>query len=65
MDKNGKINFNEFIASMLEDEYCLKQDYLIYIFKYFDQDKNGKIGRDELFRQIEQMGLELPMRVVN
>lgn len=24
MDKNGKINFNEFIASMLSDDICLR-----------------------------------------
>lgn len=57
MDKNGKINFNEFVASMLPDDYCLRKDYLDYIFKYFDQDCNGKIGKDELHGQIKKMGL--------
>jgi calcium-dependent protein kinase len=65
MDKNGKINYNEFVASMLHDDYCLRKDYLDYIFKYFDQDNSGKIGKEELHQQISKMGLELPMRVVN
>ena len=52
MDKNGKISFNEFIASMLPDEYCMRKDYLDYIFKYFDKDGNGKIGKDELKEQL-------------
>jgi len=65
MDKNGKINFNEFVACMLHDDYCLRKDYLDYIFKYFDQDGSGKIGKEELFHQVEKMGLELPLRVVN
>ena len=65
MDKNGKINFNEFLASMLPDDYCMRKDYLDYIFKYFDKDCSGKIDKDELHLQIEKMGLELPMRVVN
>ena len=64
MDKNGKINFNEFVASMLPDDYCLRKDYLDYIFRYFDKDCNGKIGKQELHEQIAKMGLELPMRVV-
>ena len=52
MDKNGKISFNEFIASMLPDDYCMRKDYLDYIFKYFDKDGNGKIDRDELKEQL-------------
>jgi len=48
MDKNGKINFNEFVASMLPDDYCRRKDYLDYIFKYFDKDCSGKIGKEEL-----------------
>lgn len=50
---------------MLHDDYCLRKDYLDYIFKYFDQDNSGKIGKEELHQQISKMGLELPMRVVN
>lgn len=50
---------------MLPDDYYLKSDYLDYIFKYFDQDCSGKIGRDELYQQIKKMGLELPLKMVN
>ena len=48
LDKNGKINYNEFVATMLGDDYSQKKDYLDYIFNYFDADKNGKISHKEL-----------------
>ena len=50
---------------MLPDDYCMRKDYLDYIFKYFDKDCSGKIGKNELHLQIQKMGLELPMRVVD
>lgn len=60
LDKNGKINYNEFIAAMLGDEFCQQKDYLDYIFNYFDADKNGKISHSELQMSIEKMGYEIP-----
>jgi Ca2+-binding EF-hand superfamily protein len=45
------------VASMLHDDYCLRKDYLDYIFKYFDEDNSGKISKNDLFKQIEKMGL--------
>ena len=65
MDKNGKINFNEFVASCMDSQYYCRKDYIDYIFSHFDRDGNGKISRAELYDQIEKMGLELPGRLVN
>lgn len=60
LDKNGLINFNEFLAAMTCDDYCERKDYLEYIFKYFDADKNGKISFKELQMSIQKMGIGLP-----
>ena len=60
LDKNGKINYNEFVASMLSDEFCQQKDYLEYIFNFFDTDKNGKISIKELKSSIEKMGYDIP-----
>lgn len=65
LDKNGKINYNEFIASMVSDDYCQKKDYLDYIFQYFDADRNGKISRFELTDAIKKMGFEVPAKFIN
>lgn len=45
MDKNGKINFNEFVASCMDSHFYCRKDYLDYIFSHFDRDGNGKISR--------------------
>jgi calcium-dependent protein kinase len=65
LDKNGKINYNEFIASMVSEEYCQKKDYLDYIFQYFDADRNGKISRQELAGAINRMGFEVPAKFIH
>lgn len=57
MDKNGKINFNEFVASCLPDDICSRKDYLDYVFEYFNTERTGKITLEELERQIAQLGL--------
>jgi len=64
-DKNGKINYNEFIASMISDDYCQKKDYIDFIFHYFDADKNGKISRTELTNAINKMGMDVPAKFIN
>lgn len=65
LDKNGKINYNEFIASLIGDDYCQKKDYVDYIFHYFDADRNGKISRTELTQAITCMGFEVPAKFIN
>lgn len=65
LDKNGKINYNQFIAGMISDEYCQKKDYVESIFHYFDNDKNGKISRHQLQESIGKMGMEMPAKFIN
>lgn len=64
LDKNGKINYNEFIASMISDDYCQKKDYLDYIFQYFDADQNGRISKLEITEAINRMGFEVPAKFI-
>lgn len=60
LDKNGKINYNEFIACMVCDDYCQRKDYLDYIFRYFDADQNGKISFRDLQTSMKKMSFEVP-----
>jgi Ca2+-binding EF-hand superfamily protein len=45
MDKNGKINFNEFVASCMNNDFYCQKEYLDYLFSCFDTDGNGKISK--------------------
>lgn len=48
VDKNGKINYTEFLASSLEKDELFKVDNLKKMFKLLDKDGNGSIDRNEL-----------------
>ena len=48
VDKNGKINYTEFLASSLDKDELFKTDNLKKMFKLLDKDGNGKIERSEL-----------------
>ena len=43
MDKNGKISYNEFLASCLDDHYCKKTDYIDFIFNSFAKENRLQI----------------------
>ncbi len=47
-DKDGKINYTEFIASVLDEKTDLREVYLTEAFISFDKDGNHKISKDEL-----------------
>lgn len=47
-DKNGKINYSEFLACCLESSIVQTEMYLQYIFKELDLDKSGKISVSEI-----------------
>ena len=52
-DKNGKINYTEFIASTLDSEYFGSERHLKSVFKMLDKDGNGTVERDELQEMLE------------
>jgi len=47
-DRNGTINYTEFVAAAMERSIYLRQDRLIDTFKLLDKDGNGKITAEEL-----------------
>lgn len=45
VDKNGRINYTEFLASSLEKEELFKPENLSKMFKLLDKDGNGTIEK--------------------
>lgn len=45
-DKNGKINYSEFLACCLESSMMQTEAYLEYVFKELDVDRSGKISKN-------------------
>ena len=52
-DKNGKIDYTEFIAATLQKNIFLKKEKLYEAFSALDTDCNGKIAKDELMRVLK------------
>lgn len=48
VDKNGRINYTEFLASSLAKEDLFKTSNILKLFKLLDKDGNGEIDREEL-----------------
>ena len=47
VDKNGLINYTEFISALMDYKKYIKKDNLIECFKNYDADKSGKISFQE------------------
>lgn len=47
-NKNGLIDYTEFIAACLHSQNYLKENHLKTAFAYFDKDNSGSITKDEL-----------------
>lgn len=47
-DKNGTINYTEFLAATIEATTFLREEYIKTAFKMFDADSSGKIDSGEL-----------------
>lgn len=48
LDRNGKLNYNEFLSSCLDESLLSSEEYLRFVFAAFDLNKDGRIERDEL-----------------
>ena len=53
VDKNGLINFTEFISAMMDYEKYVKKEHLLECFNNYDIDKSGKISFDEFCDMIQ------------
>lgn len=47
-DKNGAINFNEFISATLNTGISKDYERIVKAFEFFDMDNDGLIDEDEL-----------------
>lgn len=55
-DKNGLINYTEFLASTTEAAHIFTRDNLLRVFRLIDKDGNGAVDKSEL-REILQSTL--------
>lgn len=46
-DRNGKINYNEFLTSCVDESAISNEKYLHYVFNSFDLNRDGSIQREE------------------
>ena len=48
LDRNGKLNYSEFLASLVSNSLVFKQENVKLAFLMLDKDGNGKISKAEL-----------------
>jgi calcium-dependent protein kinase len=53
LDKNGLINYNEFITATVDYRNVVKQEHIYEAFRNFDSDKSGKLSLKELAEVIK------------
>jgi len=59
-NKNGYIDYTEFIAGCLKSKIYLKEELLKRTFQYFDKDNSGTITLEELKEVLSSKELEIP-----
>ena len=52
-DKNGKIDYTEFLTSCLQQKNLINQERLDEAFSIFDKDNNGLITKDEIMNVLQ------------
>ena len=55
-DKNGKINYTEFVASCLDNSIIYKEENLKMVFRMLDKDGNGVVSGQQLRDVITSVG---------
>ena len=55
-DKNGEINYTEFMTASLDKGLCLSKQNLWSAFKHFDTDNSGQITKDDLKEVFRRTG---------
>ena len=53
VDKNGKIDYTEFLASTLQKQHYLRKERLFEAFCVFDKDNNGYITKEEIIEVLK------------
>jgi Ca2+-binding EF-hand superfamily protein len=58
IDKNGTIEYGEFLAATLHMNKLEREENLVSAFSFFDKDGSGFITIDELAQACRQFGLD-------
>lgn len=58
VDKNGRLNYTEFLASSLAQEEIFSTANIMKFFKMLDKDGNGSIDKQELKSLFEDHHIE-------
>ena len=53
VDKNGKIDYTEFLAATLEEKTYLKKERLFEAFCVFDRDNTGSISKENIMKVLK------------
>ena len=64
LNKNGFIDFSEFLISALNEKQLLTNEKLAAAFKMFDRDGSGLISADEI-REVLSIGKILSTEAIN
>lgn len=64
-NKNGYIDYTEFIAACLQSYNYLKENHLKTAFTYFDKDGSGSISLDELKQCLQNEDFTLPEETIS
>lgn len=64
-NKNGFIDYTEFIAACMQSQAYLEENHLKQAFSYFDKDDSGKISKDELKECLQDEEMQLNEEVLN
>ncbi|CAN1315177.1 Calcium-dependent protein kinase 29 [Linum perenne] len=57
VDKNGTIDYVEFVTATMHRHRLEKEEHLFEAFQYFDKDNSGYITRDELRHAMSEYGM--------
>jgi calcium-dependent protein kinase len=59
-NRNGYIDYTEFLAGCMRSKIYLKEDHLRSAFEFFDTDNSGTITLDELKRVLSSDDMRIP-----
>jgi len=57
VDKDGRIDYSEFLSATMNHEKLLNNDNLAKVFHYLDVDNNGEVSYEELLSKLDAAGL--------
>lgn len=54
-DKNGTIEYSEFVSSMLESDHYATDGWIKQLFKFVDKDNDGNLNKSEMLDLLGSM----------